>query len=969
MKRNLYVLLLFLLALFPFAGLGQSVTFSATRGFYESPFQLMLSTSLQGGAIRYTTDGSAPTATSGLVYSGAIPINTTSVIRAIGYSGASTTPVTTHSYLFLNDVIRQPATISGWPNNDYALGAGGTATHDYEMDPDVVNNAAYSSIIKTGLTSIPTMSVVLNRANFWDLYDGETKYPASVEILYPDGTKEQFDCDFEGHSHIRLKRSLKLAIKATINTNLLKSAPFNGGVAPTTFTDTKIVLRAGNNRSWARNWNANRTCYTRDEWYRVSQQVISGVGGRGTFVHLYINGLYWGLYNPVERTDAGMLAKTYGGDPTDWMALDPDGIRSGDATRFNNLKDNLINQDMTVAANYAQLKEHLDVTKFCDYLILTWMTGMTDWPGNNYQGGNRNTPTPGPFWYNAWDCEWSWDSSNGSNQGAWVHPEFRNNTTGSATIAKIWHSARRNNEFMQLFADRVYRHCYNNGGLTDAASRARWAQINDFVKTAIIGESARWGDALEDGVTRTRDNHWTPEINRLDGLMNGNVARFINALVAQGYFPAITAPSFSQEGGSVAAGYQLTITNPNAAGIIYYTTNGADPKTAGTAYTGPIAINGSTTVKAIVQNGSTWSPVHEASFTVSGLITGLYINEFLASNTKKTDENGEFDDWIEIYNSTSQPINIGGLYVTDVLTNLTQWQIPATNAAQTTIPPKGFLVLWADGQPDQGPLHVMPKLSKGGEAIALSQMIGSTATALDSYTFGAQADDVSTGRLPDGTSTFKQFFTPTPGSTNVIAFKSNLYINEFLVSNQGSITDENGEHDSWIEIYNNNTEPVDIGGLYLTNNLANNALYRIPTTNAAQTTIPAKGFLVLWADNQPAQGILHLGFTLNAAGGEIGLSDIIGPDASLIDSAPTAARRQMYHEGDIRMAVRSSNRIAPPRRERRTPCRPLPISSLMNLWPATPSCPMRMGSLTTGSRFTTPVLKRLTLGGFLSPMI
>ncbi|MCB2380503.1 lamin tail domain-containing protein, partial [Hymenobacter sp. BT635] len=898
MQKTLTVILFLLLA-FCWQATGQNVTFSTARGFYEAPFQLTLSTSLAGGSIRYTTDGSAPSSTAGLAYTGPISVTTTTVIRAIGYSGAASTPVATHSYLFLNDVIQQPATIAGWPNNSYAVDASGaTAIHDYQMDPAVVTAPAYSAVVKTGLTSIPTMSLVLNKSDFWDLYEGDAAHPVSVEMLYPDGSREQFNCDLEAHSHNRLKRSLKLAFNSTVTTNIFRKVPYNGATATTAnaFKDTKIVLRAGNNRSWARNWNPNRTCYTRDEWYRVSQQIISGEGGRGTFVHLYVNGLYWGLYNPVERTDAGMLSQYYGGAFSDWMALDHDGIRSGDPARFTYLTTTLVNQDMSVAANYAQLKSYLDVTKFCDYLILTWMTGMTDWPSNNFHGASRNVP-PGPYWYNAWDCEWSWDSTNGSNQGAWVHPEFRNNTGGSSTIASLWHAARRNNEFMQLFADRVYRHCYNNGGLTDAASRARWSQINDFIKTAIVDESARWGDALNDGVTRTRDQHWTPEINRVDGLMNGNVTRFINALVAQGYYPTLAAPGFSREGGTVAPGTQLTLSNPNAAGTIYYTTNGTDPRTeagavaaGATAYTGPFALAGSQTVKARVLNGSSWSPLHEASFTVEGLISGLFINEFLASNTKAPDEFGEVDDWIEIYNSGNQAVNIGGLYLTDVLTNLIKYQIPTTNPALTTIPAKGFLRLWADSQPAQGVLHLGFGLGKGGEAIGLAQMIGSTPTQLDSYTFGPQTDDVSVGRFPDGSTTFRTFFAPTPGSTNVVAFKSNLYINEFLAVNQTSITDEAGELAPWIEIYNNNSEAVNIGGLYLTNSLSNLPFYRIPTTNAAQTTIPAKGFLRLWADNQPAQGVLHLGFALNAGGGQIGLADVQGPDVSLIDSTSYRAQ-------------------------------------------------------------------------------
>ncbi|MFD1144614.1 lamin tail domain-containing protein [Larkinella insperata] len=917
MKNKFYLILCFI-ALSQSA-FSQKVSFSANRGFYESPFQLVLNTDLAGATIRYTIDGSVPTSTTGTIYDQSIPITTTRVIRAIAYTGTATTPVVTHSYLFLNDVLTQPATIEGWPNRKYALGSGtATATHDYEMDPKVVNDPAYNGLIKSGLTAIPTLSLVLNKDEFWDLYEGETKHPTSVEIFYPNGAQEQFNCDLEAHSHNRLKRSLKLSFNTLTVSNLLKQAPFNSASTTNKFKDTKIVLRAGNNRSWAHNWNPDRTCYTRDEWYRASQQAVSGTGGRGTFVHLYVNGLYWGLYNPVERTDNGMLSTYFGGDFSDWMSLDHDGVHNGDASRFTYLTTTLINQDLSVAANYTQLKQYLDVSKFCDYLIVSWMMGMTDWPGNNFHGGNRNNP-PTPFFYNAWDAEWSFDVTNGSNQGAWVHPEFRNTTSGSATIARIWHAARRNPEFMQLFADRVYKHCFNNGALTDAASRARWAQINAFINTAIIAESARWGDALQDGVTRTRDSHWTPEINRVDGLMNGNVTRFINALVGQGYYPTLTAPTFNQEGGTVSAGFQLVMTNPNASGTVYYTTDGSDPKATdgsvapgATDYKGPVTLTANQTVKARIQNGTTWSALHEVAFTVEGFITGLFINEFMASNTKKPDENGEFDDWIEIYNSNAQPIDIGGLYITDALNNLTQWRIPTTNPALTTIPAKGYLLLWADGQPAQGPLHVNIKLSKGGEAIGLSQLVGSTPTLIDSYTFGAQKDDVSMGRLPDGASTFKEFFVPTPGSKNVIPFRANLLINEFLAVNQSSITDEAGEHDGWIEVYNNNTEAVDIGGMYLSNTYSNPTLSKIPATNPAQTTIPAKGFLTLWADGQPAQGVLHLGFTLNNSGGQLALTDIIGPDVSFSDSVSYGAQTANVSRGRFPDAAKQGRFFASP---------------------------------------------------------
>ncbi|WP_336517740.1 PKD domain-containing protein [Pollutibacter soli] len=874
----------------------QSIGFSHQRGFYDAPFSLTISGDA-GQQIRYTTNGTAPTINTGTVYSGPISITTTTVLRAIAVSGGSASAVQTQSYIFLNSVIHQPANIAGWPNKPYALGSGtATAIHDYEMDPAIADNPAYSEDLIKGLKEIPTLSIVLDKNSFQTMYDGDIEVLASAEIIYANspGLNEQFEVGIEAHSHLRLKRSLRLTFDnapggAGVISKIFRNAPLNSATATDQFNKAKVVLRAGNNRSWARNWNPDRTAYTRDQWYRDAQIAMTGYGSHGTFVHLYVDGLYWGLYNPSERPDAGFQAKYFGGNFEDWLSFDSDGVRSGDATRFNYLSGTLVNKDMSIAANYNEMQGYLDVENFIDYLILTWFTGMTDWPQNNFQGGNRNVPSPTPNKYFAWDCEWSWDVTNGSNNGAWVHPDFRSNqTTGTSLLAKLWHSLRKNPQFMSLFADRVSKHCFNNGALTDAASVSRWTTLNNFISNAIIAESARWGDALNDGVTRTKNDHWTPEVNRVKTLMQGNVQRFVNALIAEGYFSLLLPPSFSREGGATATPTTLTITNPNAAGSIYYTKTGNDPKNANGSissdavkYSGAVSITGDfTVIKARVYDGTNWSSLHEGTY----FFPQLKINEFLASNSEGiVDESGVHEDWIEIYNKGTQPVNIGGMYITDLLSNPVLYQIPNTDPAKTTIPPKGYLLLWADNQPTEGVLHVNVKLSASGESIGLAMMIDGTPTYIDQLSFGAQSADVSTGSFPDGSTTVRTFTTPTPGAANLITQISGVYINEVAALNTNGITDEKGEHDPWIEIFNKNASPVNIGGLYITNNLSNQLLFQIPSNSPASTTIPANGYIILWADNQPAQGPLHIGLTLNATGGNIALVSNDGAAPYVID--------------------------------------------------------------------------------------
>ncbi|MFT7602471.1 MAG: hypothetical protein ACI8VT_000033 [Saprospiraceae bacterium] len=143
----------------------------------------------------------------------------------------------------------------------------------------------------------------------------------------------------------------------------------------------------------------------------------------------------------------------------------------------------------------------------------------------------------------------------------------------------------------------------------------------------------------------------------------------------------------------------------------------------------------------------------------------LFINEFVASNSSGlSDEAGEFEDWVEIYNDDNIAIDVGGMYMTDDLTIPTLWQIPSNDPNITTISPGGFLVVFFDKDINQGILHIDAKLSDGGEAIGLFAADGTT--LIDSYIFGPQLPDRSEGRNPDGGAEWSFYSSPTPGETN-----------------------------------------------------------------------------------------------------------------------------------------------------------------------------------------------------------
>ena len=148
----------------------------------------------------------------------------------------------------------------------------------------------------------------------------------------------------------------------------------------------------------------------------------------------------------------------------------------------------------------------------------------------------------------------------------------------------------------------------------------------------------------------------------------------------------------------------------------------------------------------------------------SGTGTNLVFNELMAKNdTTVVDEFGEYDDWFELYNRTGSTIAADGMFVTDTLSNPTKWAIPAG----VVLAPGEFLLVWADEDGSQGPLHANFKLSASGEELHLFDTNG--VTLLDSITFGPQVADVSTGRLDDGGSLWATHIDPSPDATNELS--------------------------------------------------------------------------------------------------------------------------------------------------------------------------------------------------------
>lgn len=170
-------------------------------------------------------------------------------------------------------------------------------------------------------------------------------------------------------------------------------------------------------------------------------------------------------------------------------------------------------------------------------------------------------------------------------------------------------------------------------------------------------------------------------------------------------------------------------------------------------------------VGAVDNNGA--SMIYPRSHMVALQVPGgsdspLRINEILAKNDNvNTDQSGEYDDWLEIYNSGSEALPLSGHYLTDDPNNLTKWMIPNGGVM---LGAGGHIIFWCDEDQEQLGLHTNFKLSANGEFLALVAPDG--ISIIDAFNFGPQQTDVSYGRLQDGGEEWGFFSMPTPGDPN-----------------------------------------------------------------------------------------------------------------------------------------------------------------------------------------------------------
>lgn len=895
--------------------------FTVGRGLFDEPFRLLLTTPLEGATIRYTTDGSEPTAANGTVYSNALRIERTTTLRAATFKpGYLPSRTETVSYVFLDDVLNQPNNPAGFPStwgNNSGF-PGGLVPADYEMDLDPlrVNPLSPASPVdpekrerlRAGLRDLPVVSLVMDRDDMFgsaglyprasDSNKSPNEKPCSVEMILPDGSTAFVitgSLDLHGNAsrnpQKNPKHGFKLTFKkeygpATLDYPLFPDSPARR------FDD--LLLRPDFNSSW-RHWSdvanngagafqRSRGTRTRYAWSQETFRDMGHVSPHTLFFHLFINGLYWGTYDFGEQPTRTFAEAYYGGEAITYDVYDQGGLREGTATAYNamtrigNLADNTA---------YEQMKQYLDLPEFIDYMLLHFYVGHQDW-GNtkNWYAVRPNVAGPqGTFKYLPWDQECILLEENVNRVP---------NGGGSTDVPSGLQTKLDDNaQYRMDFADRVFRHLVAaDGALTPAANIARWQRWQALMDRAIVAESCRWGDyrrdvhRYADGAYElyTREDHWRRENERLVNSYFVNRGEIVlRQLRTAGLYPDFEPPAFNRPGGRVPPGFSLTLNGGQ--GTIYYTTDGSDPRVYGSGavspqavvYNGPLTLDQSLVVRTRLLRGSTWSALNEAAFTVGEPGLPLRISEIMYHPA-----GGEAFEFVEVQNTGTLPLDLARFRFEGI-----DYVFPDP----TSLPPGATLVIASEDNPAAFQEHYpgvavfgwfAGRLDNGGERLAIVDREGDPVTTVhyddeagwpsgaDGEGFSLEAVDLQGD--PQAPANWQSSFTVggTPGLPAVPLASGAVILNEVMADNLSAVA--NGSlHPDWIELHNRSDLTVDLMGWSLTDDSDPRRFVFPPGTALAPG-----GYVVVWChDESVAQG-LHTGFALGRRGETVLLYDAAG---------------------------------------------------------------------------------------------
>ena len=893
---------------------------SPTSGVYSAPLTISSTKTLRYAAFKNGSDPSDSVTQTYLFLSDVIT-------QSPSTSGSGVAPVIT------NPPGASPATTI-WPS-----GSVNGQVLDYGIDPNVTTSPTYSGTILNDMKAVPSVSIVTDVPNLFDnsigIYanpSGDTitwERPASIELISKTGTSEfQANCGLRirgGYSRStgNPKHGLRIFFRDTYGPSKINYALFGSDPTGATKFDS-FDLRCPNNYAWSFS-SPNLAVYIRDTFSRQTQLDMGQLSSHTVYFHLYLNGQYWGLYNVDERPEANFGSTYLGGDPSDYDTIKsaPDlgytnFATDGDEVAWNSL---WTQADSGLSASNTEIVNNTNYQKIIGnnpngtpnpaYPVLVEADGLVDynlciyWSGNldaaisaflgnnnpnNWFGFRDRTGAHGGFRFVLHDSEHTLLNVNENRTGPW--PAGSTASQGANAYPRsspqyIFQQLIKAQQFKMLFADRVYKHFANGGALTPTAALARFNLLTTEIDRAIVGESARWGNA-QSNPSRTRNTDWVPATDVVrNNFLPTRTSNVLAQFRAQGWYPTFDPPLWSQRGGTINSGATITLSFPaGQSGTIYYTIDGTDPRSynsttgaegvSATAlvYSGPITIPNSRTIRTRVRNATNWSAIDEATFYTPQDFTKIVVSEINYNPTDLGAISGDELEFLELKNIGSANIDLGGCTFTNGITY--------TFPNGTFLAPGGFYVLARDATVNQASFHTRypgvtvsgiytGRLDNNGETITLAAPTGGNIFSLtydDALPWPVSADGNGFTAVPKATVYNSNDGVNWRGSANIFgspgtddpAVTTSVVINEILTNSALPLKDT-------IELFNPTNASVDVSDWWLTDDPNVPKKYRIPAT----TNIPAGGYAVFNEDQfnvtTPLPG--NINFALNSAGDDV----------------------------------------------------------------------------------------------------
>lgn len=625
------------------------VEFSHRRGFYDTVFDLTLHTATPDAEVRVTLDGSQPTPTHGMVYDGPIGITGTQCVRAMAHkSGFVDAKSVTHTYLFIDDIMRQSLDGQrpgpGWPSAPV-----NGQRFEYGMDRAVVTHRTWGPRLEAALMAIPSLSLVTDLGHLFDRGTGiyvnaqrhgrDWERPTSLELIYAENPQgpgfpdlipvpgdpaetqwilpEGMQGGFQINAGLRIrggysrsgnnpKHAFRLFFRDGYGQGKLRYPLF--GTEGIDYFD-KVDLRTAQNYSWSFGDNsANTMC--REVWARDTQGRMGQPYTHSRYYHLYINGQYWGIYQTQERAEASYGSAYLGGERDDYDTVKSAGssggytieatdgtldvwqqlwdlAKLGFASHVNYFRAQGLNPDGTPNPDYPVL---VDIDNLIDYMTIIFFTGDRDAPISNFLGNQRPNNwfgirnRQGQRGFTFFVHDAEHTMSRGMTSRTGPYPA--GDQFQYSNPQWIHQELMAHPDYRMRFADRAHRYLTGEGLLTPGPAIERLEFRAQQIDMAIVAESARWGSlSLNKTTWRNMVNH---EINSFLSQRADVVLEQLRRSKLRDGTQAALYPEVDAALFSHRGG-QLsrgTWISMNAArGTVYYTLDGTDPRLSDAAST------------------------------------------------------------------------------------------------------------------------------------------------------------------------------------------------------------------------------------------------------------------------------------------------------------------------------------------------------------------------------------------------